>query len=201
MLPETADVRAHYDALIAEDNDPFRDPPVLQEYMDLWDGQPFVDAMELSKNCSVLEIGVGTGRLAARTAPLCRNFTGIDISPDTIARAAENLQHFKNVQLICNDFLTHPFTEKYDVIYSSLTMMHFSDKQAFVSRAAELLNTGGKFCLSIDKNTDEYIDMQTRRIRIFPDFPQETEIFIRRAGLTVARSFERDFAFIFICTR
>ena len=31
----------HYDLLIEEENDPFRDPPFLQEYMSEWDGKPF----------------------------------------------------------------------------------------------------------------------------------------------------------------
>ena len=40
------DVKTHYDMLIEENNDPFRDPPVLQKYMELWDGQVFLDQME-----------------------------------------------------------------------------------------------------------------------------------------------------------
>lgn len=32
------DVITHYDLLIYENNDPFRDPPALQEYMNQWDG-------------------------------------------------------------------------------------------------------------------------------------------------------------------
>ena len=43
------DVIDHYDLLIEEQNDPFRDPPVLQEYMNKWDGEPFLEALELSK--------------------------------------------------------------------------------------------------------------------------------------------------------
>ena len=38
----TMDVIDHYDLLIEEQNDPFRDPPVLQEYMSKWDGEPFL---------------------------------------------------------------------------------------------------------------------------------------------------------------
>ena len=75
------DVRTHYDLLIEENNDPYRDPPALQKYMELWDGQVFLDLMELNPSKTVLEIGIGTGRLAAKTAERCMHLTGIDISP------------------------------------------------------------------------------------------------------------------------
>ena len=80
---------------IDEDNDPVHDPEPLQEYMNKWDGPAFIEQMQLDNNKSVLEIGVGTGRLAVRVAPLCRTFHGVDISSKTIERAAENLADFE----------------------------------------------------------------------------------------------------------
>ena len=123
------DVITHYDLLVDEGNDPVCDPEPLKQYMDKWDGQAFIDALQLDKTKSVFEIGVGTGRLAVRTVPFCNKFTGIDISPKTIERAKHNLKSFNNILLICNNFLTYDFTEKYDVIYSSLTWMHIQNKQ------------------------------------------------------------------------
>ena len=76
-----SEIVRHYDLLIDENNDPVHDPKSLQNYMDKWDGQTFIDKMELDKDKSVLEIGVGTGRLAVRIAPECREFFGIDSSP------------------------------------------------------------------------------------------------------------------------
>lgn len=64
------DVVTHYDILIENNNDPFRDPPLMQKYMDKWDGQIFIDSMYITKSKKVLEIGIGTGRIAARVAPL-----------------------------------------------------------------------------------------------------------------------------------
>ena len=55
------DVITHYDLLIDESNDPVCDPEPLKQYMDKWDGKPFIDALRLDKSKSVLEIGVGTG--------------------------------------------------------------------------------------------------------------------------------------------
>lgn len=55
--------REHYESLIVEGNDPFLDPPALQRYMSNWDGPLFYEALTpLPK--SVLEIGIGTGRVA-----------------------------------------------------------------------------------------------------------------------------------------
>ena len=84
------EVIRHYDLLIEEGNDPTKDPRPLMEYMDKWDGDVFIRELCLTKEKSVLEVGVGTGRLALRVAPFCGRFIGIDISPKTIDRASEN---------------------------------------------------------------------------------------------------------------
>ena len=190
------DIKTHYDLLVEENNDPFRDPPVLQKYMDSWDGQAFLDLMELDQSKTVLEIGVGTGRLAAKTAGRCRHLTGIDISPKTIARAGENLQHFLNISLICADFMDYPFTETFDVIYSSLTMMHFEDKKTMIGKAASLLNNNSLFCLSIDKNQSEWIDTGSRRIRVYPDTPERTILLAEQAELKVKKTVETENAYL-----
>ena len=122
------DVLLHYENLIDEGNDPVQDPPELAAYMDGWDGHPFLAALMLDGAQSVLEIGMGTRRLAVRTAPLCRHFTGIDLSPKTIGRAGEHLAGHAHVHLICADFLAWDTEERFDVIYSSLTFQHFADK-------------------------------------------------------------------------
>jgi ubiquinone/menaquinone biosynthesis C-methylase UbiE len=105
-MEKCMNVIEHYDKLIDENNDPVRDPAPLKAYMDRWDGQGFIDAMELDRTKAVLEIGVGTGRLAAKVAPLCADFLGVDFSPKTVERAKVNLREYGNVRLECADFLT-----------------------------------------------------------------------------------------------
>lgn len=46
------DIVKHYDVRIDEGNDPFRDTPVLQEYMNPWDGQMILDLMQITPKCS-----------------------------------------------------------------------------------------------------------------------------------------------------
>ena len=61
-----SDVINHYDSLIDENNNPVFDPQPLKEYMDKWDGKAFLGALTLNDTKSILEIGVGTGRLALK---------------------------------------------------------------------------------------------------------------------------------------
>lgn len=192
------DSKTHYDMLIDEGNDPVYDSEPLKEYMNKWDGERFIEEMKLTKDKSVLEIGIGTGRLALKISPECKTLVGIDISPKTINRAKDNLKYFKNVTLICDDFLAYNFNESFDVIYSSLTFMHIEDKQTAINKVASLLNKNGVFVLSIDKNQSEYIDMSTRKIKIFPDTSDKTSKYLLQSGLNIIHQYETEFAFIFV---
>lgn len=188
-------VISHYDKLIDEDNDPFRDDIPLQEYMDKWDGHAFIDLLELTGKKSVLEIGVGTGRLAIKVLPFCKDFTGIDISLKTIKRAKENLADY-NVNLICNDFLNYAFDKKFDVVYSSLTFMHIKEKQVAIQKVYNLLNNNGLFVLSIDKNQSEFIEMGNRKIRIYPDTKELISNLFKEIGFLNIILIETEFAYI-----
>ena len=188
----------HYNKLIDENNDPVHDPKPLRDYMDKWDGQKFIESMRLDKSKSVLEIGVGTGRLAIRVAPNCRRLVGIDISPKTIERANENLSSYGNIELICNNFMSFELDESFDVIYSSLTFMHISDKASAIRKIASLLNTDGLFVLSIDKNQNNFIDMGTRQIKIYPDNPTDICHFIANANLELTDQFETENAHVIV---
>ena len=192
---------SHYNSLIDENNDPVHDSKPLRDYMDKWDGPEFIEKMCLSEDKSVLEVGVGTGRLAIRVAPLCGKFCGIDISPKTIERARENLAEERNVSLICGDFLSYKFDRSFDIIYLSLTLMHFEDKQKVIDKIAGLLSCTGRLVLSIDKNTGDYIDNGVRKIKIYPDKPDATAGYIRAAGLTILNQYDTEFATVFVARK
>lgn len=195
------DVITHYDLLIEENNDPFQDPPKLKEFMNKWDGQIFIDALQLDKNKKVLEIGLGTGRIAAKVAPYCKRLTGIDISPKTIQRAKENLKAYSNISFVNADFVSYEFKEKFDVIYSSLTMMHFENKKQVIFKVVSLLKANGIFCLSIDKNQSEYIDMGNRKIKIYPDNPSDILDIIKLSKMSVKNVFETENGYIIVSTK
>ena len=76
--------------------------------------------------------------------------------------------------------------------------MHVEDKQAAINKVSRLLNDGGIFVLSIDKNQSEYIDVGTRRIKIYPDTPESIKEKLLCAKLSVAETFETEFAYVFV---
>lgn len=189
-------VSTHYDMLIEEENDPVYDPKPLQEYMDQSDGPHFIHCLNLTPMKDVLEVGVGTGRLAVRVAGKCKTFCGIDISEKTVVRARRNLKEFNNVSIVLGDFLEYSFDALYDVIYSSQVFWHIRDKQNAITKIAGLLKKDGIFVLSIDKVQPEVTDYSTRKIKMFPDDKEKILKYMEHAGLYVQYVGETEKAYV-----
>jgi ubiquinone/menaquinone biosynthesis C-methylase UbiE len=189
--------KEHYDNLIDENNDPVHDPEPLQEYMNKWDGSKFLSELRLNRKSSVLEIGVGTGRLAIRVLKQgCKQFVGIDLSEKTISAASENLKKFANCNLIAGDYLKVHFQNTFDIIYSSLTFFHIEDKVSAIKKCWTLLNTNGRFILSLDKNSLEFLDYGRYKVKIFPDDLKSTVALLDEWGFSIENISETDFAYI-----
>ena len=187
----------HYDRLVEENNDPFRDPPALREYMNRWDGDAFLSLLALTPEARVLEIGVGTGRLAARVLPRCAHLTGIDCSPRSLERCRENLPDSDRLTLVSGDFLTWYSPEKFDRIYSSLTFWHFPDKRAAIRKAASLLAPGGRLALSLSKVCEKSLRcFDDLEIPLYPDDPITATSLLRETGLSPLPLRETDFAWL-----
>lgn len=191
-MNNTVDVKTHYDLLMDEGNDPYSDPEPLKKHMDLWDGEVFFTEIGDTSGMDVLEIGVGTGRLAAKVVGKCRYFCGIDLSENTACRARQNLG--SSAEIIMGDFLTYNFNRRFDVIYSSLTFMHIENKRAAMEKVSALLKSGGRFVLSIDKSRNEYIDMGSRKVKIYPDSPEVICSIAENYGLHTIKVQEIEFA-------
>lgn len=194
-------IKEHYDLMIDENNDPVYDIEPLRVWMDKSDGANFIDCLSLTPVKDVLEIGVGTGRLAIRVAGKCMSFCGIDISEKTVIRARKNLKEFDNVSIVSGDFLEYSFETLYDVIYSSQFFWHIRDKQNAIFKIASLLKHNGTFVLSIDKSQPEITDYGTRKIRMFPDSKEDILQFIENANLFIKHIEEIENAYIIVSKR
>ncbi len=192
-------VNEHYDRLALSGNDPVNDPPMLQAYMDGWDGLPFLDAMGEITGKDVLEIGCGSGRQALRVLDRgCASYTGIDISDETLLLAGENLAAYENVTLEYCDFPREIPEGIFDIVFSTLTFMHIQDKLRACSMAAGLLKEGGRFVLSISKDTSDTLDMGDYTVRLYPDSPDEIRAYLRASRLRLQEVIETEKAYIFV---
>ena len=77
-------------------------------------------------------------------------------------------------------------------------MMHFRDKEQVIKKIDEILNTGGIFCLSIDKNQSKYIDTGTRKVEIYPDTLHSITSLIDKTMMFVSRVIETEKAYIIV---
>ncbi len=190
-------VRHHYDLLLQEGDDPFHDGPELRAHMAKFDGQPFIEALALAKTDLVLEVGVGTGRLASQILDKCQKLTGIDLSAATLARARQNLVDQAKLELHAGNFLTYNFSGQFNLIYSSLTLWHIRDKAAFYKKAAQLLLPGGRLVFTISRNQASTLDFPGRQLELYPDSPEQTKNLLEATGLRVTREQETEYSYIF----
>ena len=185
-MTKIVDTLTHYEMLIDENNDPVHDNEILRSYMTNWDGPIFYKALDLDSDKNVLEIGIGTGRVAKSVLEAgCKKFVGIDISPKTIQRAKENLKNYKNVDLLEMNILDfNKSKEPFDIVYSVLTFMHIDDKEKACKNIKELLKDNGYFVLSVSRD-GEWLDYDQRRVRLFPNEVQYYIDLLRKIGFHI----------------
>lgn len=99
----------------------------------------------------VLDLGAGTGLLTSFLFEQKPNwkYTLIDFSEPMLSVAKERFHGQLDVHYILADYSNHTYSEKYDVIVSSLSLHHFPDsqKQVLYRQMFDLLNPGGIFVL------------------------------------------------------
>jgi len=173
----------HYEDMIDEGVGVCWDDPVMQGYMSRWDGPLFFETLGDMSRKDVLEIGVGTGRIARQVLGRgCRHLTGIDFSPKTIGEAKENLADYPNVELVCGDIADFVRRSAFDIAYSVLTFMHIEDKPTALKSVAGSLKTGGRIVLSVAEE-GEWLDYGSRKVRLHYAPPHEYGGWLTGLGL------------------
>jgi len=95
---------------------------------------------------NVLDIGCGDGRLAMYLSEFVSNWNGIDISPDVIKVARENIKSLNledKVAFEIGSFLDIPFDKKFDIIISSNSLHFEDDKSGAFENINRFLNDEG----------------------------------------------------------
>lgn len=184
--PPLVSAREHYDRLAAEGHDPVEDPAPLRRYMARWDGPPFYAALEPLAGAAVLEVGVGTGRVALELlARGCGRFTGIDLAPLALQRARAHLGDDPRIELLVADAEAFFRPEAFDAAASVLTFCHIADKPRALRNLVASLKHGGRLVLSISSYAQTELDFGPRRVALHPAPPEAYLDWLRALGCAV----------------
>jgi len=134
--------REHFDEQHARRYDAKMDAQAAEE----------VDALRkagvLDRNCSVVDMGAGSGQFSLAAAPICRRVVAVDVSPVMLGRLTEKLDRcaVSNVEAVRAGFLTYRHSGgPADVVYSRFALHHLPDfwKAIALRRIADVLRPGG----------------------------------------------------------
>ncbi|UCD84957.1 MAG: class I SAM-dependent methyltransferase [Deltaproteobacteria bacterium] len=107
-----------------------------------------IESLGIDAEHSVLEVGVGIGRLAEHIAPHCREFYGVDISSRMLNLARERLKDLGNVHLqqLTNDDLRIFPKDRFDRIFFQIVLVHLDREDIFnyLRESFRVLKKGGK---------------------------------------------------------
>lgn len=97
------------------------------------------------KGKTVLDAGAGTGRLSVRLHDAGAKVTALDLSPVMLAKLRKKRP---GITLVEGDMQEMPFPdESFDMIVSSLAIVHLKKIEPFLEEAYRVLKNGGQFIL------------------------------------------------------
>ena len=112
-----------------------------------------MEAGVLRPDCTVVDMGAGTGQFTLAAAEVCRRVVAVDVSPLMLARLVEKLDGgaTANIEVVGAGFLTYRHAgEAADVVYSRFALHHLPDfwQAIALRRMADMLRPGGALRLS-----------------------------------------------------
>lgn len=154
-----------------------------------------------AKKVHICEIGCGGGDNLLAINKWCKKlgveatFTGIDIKEECIAYAKEQQALPPCTQWICSDYREVSFTEKPDIIFSSLFCHHFTNEELVQQlRWMQQQSTRGFFINDLQRHSLAYYS-----IKLLTRMFSKSYLVKNDAPLSVARGFiKQDWKTIFL---
>ena len=114
----------------------------FEKYWDSFEQNKLQPYIREAAGKKVLDAGAGTGRLSMKLTKASAEVTALDISPDMLAQLKR-----KNpaIILVEGDVEAMPFPDKsFDMVFSSLTLVHLKRVDQFLDECYRVLKDGGK---------------------------------------------------------
>ena len=122
----------------------------------------------------ILDVGCGTGTLTEKIAESGAFVTGIDASPEMIAKAK---QAYNNIEFFVKDATDFSFEEKFDAAFSNATFHWIKDQQSLLQCIYDLLKPGGRLVYEMGaKHNIESIHNAVKKVLIGEGFEDNINI-------------------------
>jgi len=147
-LKKSDKVKAHFEEESAEFDEIIL--KLIPHYKDMIDALISSIPFERDDSIKVLDLGCGTGTITKTLKEKFKNAhaTCLDIAENMVEMAKFKLHEYNDIIYVVGDFYDYDFTEKYDVIVSSLALHHLvtdEDKKEFYKKIYDALAQGGVF--------------------------------------------------------
>ena len=148
--------------------------------------EALVERAEIGPGSTVVDVGTGTGFVAAGLAGRAAQVVGVDNSPAMLAVARKNLASLgaDNVTLIEQDLNALPLPDdSADVAVANMVLHHALDPAAMLAEMARVVSPGGRVAVT-DEVEHHFEWMRTEQADIWLGFtPDQVESYFRTARL------------------
>ncbi len=114
-------------------------------------GRELIAMAGIRKNDEILDLGCGTGKLTVelvRLAPLGR-VTGLDPSPEMLAKAREVWASGGNLRFLELPAQTMEFVDEFDLVFSNSALQWIEEQEEVMSRVSRSLRKGGRLAVQM----------------------------------------------------
>lgn len=141
---------------------------------------------EATDPARVVDVGTGTGFVAAGLAPRVGRVIGVDNSPAMLRTARENLDALgvENAELLQGDLSALPLPDgSVDAAFANMVLHHAEDPAAMLAEMARVVRPGGSVVIS-DEMEHPYEWMRREHADVWLGFSEnEVAGFFESAGL------------------
>jgi ubiquinone/menaquinone biosynthesis C-methylase UbiE len=118
------------------------------------------DALELTANDRLLDVGCGTGQASRRAATVARSVVGVDLSAEMLREAARLAGDVDDVTFVRADAEVLPFADaSFTAVLCTNSLHHYPDPARGLEEMARVLEPGGRVVVG-----DPCADVWTVRI-------------------------------------
>ncbi len=172
-------------------------------------GEDVLGWLAPQKDEQILDVGCGTGTLTSKIAESGAVVTGIDASPEMIAKAK---QTYSNIEFSVKDATNFSFNKKFDAAFSNATFHWVKNQQDVLQCIYNVLKTGGRLVYEMGaKYNIESIHNAVKKAMIEEGFEARTNtevnyfssaaeqaVMLEKAGFTISNiiQFERPTALV-----